>query len=165
MVYHTFRARDRAHTHPTARANDVHSAKKRQNLMKRQKKNVIDADENPFSRDDATMRRARTPRVCVQRLSLDVFRCVSRPVNPRASRGGPFDRNHGFASVFPHRVRAIPRCGDSTSRERRPRRRALRRMRAIKLSRIAHARRTARAATARAATARDIAAREGAVKK
>jgi len=86
MVYHTFRARDRAHTHPTARANDVHSAKKRQNLMKRQKKNVIDADENPFSRDDATMRRARTPRVCVQRLSLDVFRCVSRPVNPRASR-------------------------------------------------------------------------------
>jgi len=38
-------------------------------------------------------------------------------------------------------------------------------MRAIKLSRIARVRRTARAATARAATARDIAAREGAVKK
>ena len=110
MVHRTPRARDLAHTPPTARANDAHSAKKRQNSMKRQKKNVIDADETPFSRDEDAMRRARTPRACVQRLPLDAFRCVSRPVDSRASRSAVdthADRTHGFR--VRHRVYKAPR--------------------------------------------------------
>jgi hypothetical protein len=38
MVHHTPRARDLAHTPPTARANDAHSAKKRQKLDETPKK-------------------------------------------------------------------------------------------------------------------------------